>query len=104
VQRVALADGGEALLELRPGYDAVVVTNAHDEASGRVFQYVSNDGHHADILHTFRLTPLVPGPRLELSDAFTTDSAGAGFRATAKSVILGCDLVFSKAEPRPGSR
>jgi hypothetical protein len=96
VQRVALADGGEALLELRPGYDAVVVTNAHDQARGRVFQYVSNDGRSGQLLHTLLLTPVVPGPRLTLSDVFSLEGSGAAFRATSERPILSCDLVFAK--------
>ena len=104
VQRVALEGGGEALLELRPGYDSLLVTNAHDEARGRVFQYVSDDGRRGKLLHTLLLTPMVPGPRLELSDSFSAEGSGAEFRATSQRSILSCALVFAKSEPRAGSR
>lgn len=101
VQRVVLSDGREALLELRPGYDSVLVTNAHDEARGRVFQYVSDDGQQGKILHVLRMTPTVPGPLLERFDAFEVEGSATDFRATARQAILTCALAFpaSLAEP-----
>lgn len=103
VQRVLLSDGREALLELRPGYDAVLITNAHDDARGRVFQYVSDDGHQGKILHVLRMTPTLPGPRLELTDSFEAPGSGADFRATTQRPTLGCDLALPAPVAEPAS-
>jgi hypothetical protein len=99
VQRVALADAREALLELRPGYDGVVVTNGYDEARGRVFQYVSDDGKQPKLLHTLLLTPTVPGPKLEISDSFTLQGSADDFRGTSRTSLLECALVPAGAVP-----
>lgn len=96
IQRVVLSDGREALLELRAGYDTVVVMNAHDEARGRVFQYVSDDGGHGKILHTLLITPTVPGPRMQLADSFELQGSEAEFRASARQSILSCALISSE--------
>lgn len=101
VQRVLLSDGREALLELRPGYDAIVVTNGHDDARGRVFQYISDDGRHRKILHVLSMTPTVPGPRLALVDSFQAAGSDAEFRATFGQPLLACDLVFPPPLAQP---
>lgn len=101
IQRVLLSDGREALLELRPGYDAVVITNAHDDGHGRVFQYVSDDGRRGKLLHVLHMTPMVPGPRLELSDSFQAPGSDAEFRASFGQPLLACDLVFPAPLAQP---
>ncbi|HWA76167.1 MAG TPA: hypothetical protein VG937_27700 [Polyangiaceae bacterium] len=93
VQRVRLDDGQEAVLELRRGYDTVAITNGYDDAYGRVFQYVSDDGHHHKVLHTVRITPGLSGSRLILASAFDVQGSDAEFRGTARKVALECELM-----------
>lgn len=92
VQRVHLEDGEEAVLELRRGYETVAITNGYDDAYGRVFQYISDDGQHHKILHTVRLTPALSGSRLVLANAFDVQGSDAEFRGTPRRVALECEL------------
>jgi hypothetical protein len=97
VQRVRLEDGQEAVLELRRGYDTVAITNGYDDAYGRVFQYVSDDGHHNKVLHTVRITPGLSGSRLILASEFDMQGGDAEFRGTARKMALECELAPREA-------
>jgi len=101
IQRVRLEDGQDAVLERRPGYDTVVVTNGYDDAYGRVFQYVSDDGHHHRILHTLRMTPRLSGSRLVLASAFELQGSDSEFRATTRKASLQCELVPMEPAVQP---
>lgn len=101
VARVALSDGREALLEQRAGYDTVLITNSHDETSGRVFEYVSDDGHQGKVLHVLRMTPTLPGARLELASDFRTENLAQGFRGVPRGITLSCALVPAPSGASP---
>jgi hypothetical protein len=101
VARLALGRGLEVLVEIRPGYDAVVVTNSHTEGEDRVFQFRTDDASGPDILHELRVpraaeTAAVRG-RLRLSDDFEGELGDDELRPRVKTAVLDCTLVPSSA-------
>jgi hypothetical protein len=101
VERVALGRGREVLVEIRPGYDAVVVTNAHVEGNDWVFQFRTDDTSGPSILHELRVPRAEAAPgRLRLSDDFEGEIGDRENRPRVKTAALDCALVPSP----PGAR
>jgi hypothetical protein len=93
------ADGNSALMETRPGYDALVVFNHHLDKGERVFQVITQSESGTAILHDYRLPADGGGAgRLALARRFhERELESGGFAATPEQPELACSL-------RPGGR
>jgi len=89
----ALSDGRELLLERRPGYDVIVVTNRFEASGHAVFQFVSESAGGPELLHELRFAPGANAPgTLLVADEFDVAELASGFRASARRVALRCAL------------
>ena len=101
VERRSLARGREILIELRPGYDAIVVTNAERQGSDSVFRFTSDDDSGPAVLHELRV-PVEPAAagRLRLSDDFEGELGDRASQPRVKTAVLDCTLVPSREAAR----
>lgn len=92
VERLALEQGGEALVEIRQGFDSIVVTKPRADGKDWVFRFTTDDGSGPPILHELRVPRAPHGPgSLRLSDDF--EGAVGEDTARVKIAVLVCTLV-----------
>ncbi len=94
--RSILANGAEAVIERRPGYDALVIENHFEEANAATFAYVSHDAKRPDVLHLVRLPSANAPGKLLLSTVYALTPTASGFRATSQRNALECELASSE--------
>ena len=101
VERVALENGRELLIETRPGFDSLVATLGFDDGDDWVFQFTTDDAKTKVLLHEFRVKKaLRAGGRLRVADEFEESSGSPQPKFRATSVALDCALVPSAAVER----
>ena len=94
VDIVRMPSGAAALVELRPGYDALVVENSFLDGKVQVFQAIIQAEDHEPLLHEFRIPELATGiGEVTVSDRFDEESFSSGaFRARGMSLVSRCVL------------
>jgi hypothetical protein len=99
VDIVRLGSGEAALVEYRPGYDALVVQNSFIDGSVQIFQAIVEASGEKPLLHEFRIPePAASGGEVRVSDRFTEEPlSSGGFRARGQGLVSHCAL--SLAEP-----
>jgi hypothetical protein len=89
--------GPPLVIEERPGYGSVVVSNTFRAGADVPYAYVSRDHVHRPLLHLLWIRP-APGPSwLEIADRFQVHEAAPGFRAAIVRRTLLCSLRTSDA-------
>lgn len=94
VDVVRLSSGAAALVEYRPGYEALVVENSFIDGKVQVFQAIVEAGDHAPLLHDFRVPELgTSSGEVRVSDRFEEEEFSNGsFRARGIGLVSRCVL------------
>ena len=94
VEIVRLASGEAALVEYRPGYDALVILNSFIDGNVQVFQAIIEPGDGDPLLHEFRIPePATAAGEVRVSDRFSEEPlSSGGFRARGQGLVSRCAL------------
>lgn len=106
IQLVQLASGNRVLIELTPGYDSLVVSNAFVDRGEIAFQAVIKAQNGRMMLHDFRVPNDLNGPgRLSVTSTWQEEKLeGGGFRGSYERSIMTCQLALAGPEsnkPKP---
>jgi hypothetical protein len=86
------SDGSEVVIERRVGYDSVLISDALEAGSRRIFRYVSKDPDGFRLLHTLSVPKASGAAELAVSDRFEIDMGSPARPARLGRTSLRCSL------------